>query len=77
MEKVSIVVPVYNAEQFVKPCVESIINQTYQNIEILLVNDGSKDASGSICDGYAEKDSRIKVFHRENSGAWKSRFPYD
>lgn len=73
MEKVSIVVPIYNAEQFLEPCVESILSQTYQNIEILLVNDGSKDSSGKLCDSYAQKDSRVKVLHRENSGVSATR----
>lgn len=73
MEKVSIVVPIYNAEQFLASCVDSILNQTYPNIEILLVNDGSKDTSGTICDNYAKQDSRVKVFHRENSGVSATR----
>ena len=66
--KVSIITPVYNMEAFLPRCVESLTNQTYQNIEILLVDDGSKDRSGTICDEYALKDNRIKVFHQDNKG---------
>ena len=72
--KISIIVPVYNAEQYLNKCVESLRNQTYQNLEILLVNDGSKDASGKLCDAYAKEDARIKAVHKENGGlisAWK------
>lgn len=67
-ELVSIIVPVYNVEKYIHRCVDSIIKQTYCNIEIILVDDGSKDNSGSICDDYAERDSRIKVIHKENGG---------
>ena len=65
---VSIIVPVYNAETYLEQCIESITGQTYENIELLLVNDGSKDQSGSICDAFAKKDPRIKVIHQENQG---------
>ena len=58
---VSIIVPVYNVEKYLKKCVDSIINQTYKNLEIVLVDDGSTDNSGMICDEYAKKDSRIKI----------------
>ena len=64
--KVSVIVPVYNAEQYLKRCVDSLIAQTYTNLEIILVDDGSKDASGSICDEYERKSDNIKVFHKEN-----------
>lgn len=72
---ISVIVPVYNAEKYLNKCVESLINQTYKDIEIVLVNDGSKDNSGSLCDEYAKNDSRIKVVHKENGGlvsAWKA-----
>jgi len=74
MEKlVSIIVPVYNTETFLDECIESIQNQTYSNIEIILVDDGSTDQSGSICDRYAEKDARIHVIHKENGGNTSAR----
>lgn len=75
--KVSIIVPVYNKEQYLPKFIESVINQTYTNLEIILSDDGSKDRSGSICDEYAQKDNRIKVIHKENGGpssAWKAGF---
>ena len=71
--KVSIVIPVYNVKQYLDECVNSAINQTYQNIEILLVDDGSTDGSGELCDAYQEKDARIKVFHKENGGLSDAR----
>ncbi len=70
---VSIVVPVYNSEKFLFECVQSIVRQSYQNIEIILVDDGSIDKSGIICDRLAIKDNRIKVIHQENSGAGAAR----
>ncbi len=70
---ISIVIPVYNAEKYLSRCVESIIDQTYKNLEIILVDDGSLDNSGGICDDYAEKDNRIKVIHTENNGAGLAR----
>jgi glycosyltransferase involved in cell wall biosynthesis len=68
MDKISIIIPVYNVEPYIRKCLDSVISQTYANIEILLINDGSTDCSGKICDEYAEKDSRIRVFHKENGG---------
>lgn len=68
MNKVSIIVPVYNAELYLSGCVESLLNQTYKNIEIILVNDGSTDTCPKICDEYAAKDSRVKVIHKKNGG---------
>lgn len=63
--KISIVVPVYKVEQFIDKCVGSLINQTYKNIEIILVDDGSPDNCPQICDSYANKDPRIKVVHKK------------
>lgn len=71
--KISIIVPVYNVEKYLKRCIESIINQTYKNLEIILVDDGSTDNCPAICDEYARKDKRIKVIHKENGGASSSR----
>lgn len=73
MNKISIIVPVYNAEKYLKQCVESLMDQTYKNLEILLINDGSKDNSLAICKKYAEVDSRIKVFDKQNSGVSATR----
>ena len=64
----SIIVPVYNVEKYLKRCIESLCNQTYENIEIILVDDGSTDSSGMICDQYKKKDRRVKVIHKLNSG---------
>ena len=72
-EKISIIIPVYNVYKYIRECIESLINQTYSNIEIILVDDGSNDNSGKICDDYAKKDKRIKVIHKENSGVSNSR----
>lgn len=68
MELVSIVVPVYNVEHYLQECILSLLGQTYKNIEVILVDDGSTDSSGNICDLFAEKDSRIKVIHKRNAG---------
>lgn len=71
--KVSIIVPVYNAEKTIGRCIDSILNQEYEDFELLLMDDGSKDASGSVCDEYAEKDERVRVIHKENSGVSATR----
>ncbi|MBP5455845.1 MAG: glycosyltransferase family 2 protein [Paludibacteraceae bacterium] len=71
--KVSIVVPVYKSEKTIHRCVDSILNQTYDNFELLLVDDGSPDKSGRICDEYALADTRVKVFHKENGGVSSAR----
>ena len=68
MDKISLIVPVYNGDSCIGKCFDSIVNQTYKNIEILLINDGSIDNAGKICDEYAGKDNRIKVFHKNNGG---------
>ena len=70
---VSIIVPVYNAEACLRRCVESVLNQEYADFELLLADDGSRDGSGRICDEYAAADSRVRVFHKENSGVSDSR----
>lgn len=72
--KISIIVPVYNTEKYLKRCVDTLTGQTYDNLEILLVDDGSKDGSGKLCDDLALRDERIRVIHKENGGlvsAWK------
>lgn len=73
MDIVSIVVPVYNVEKFLKECLDSICTQTYTNLEIILIDDGSTDSSGKICDDYAKLDKRIKIFHNKNYGVSYSR----
>ncbi len=73
MDLISIVVPVYNVEKYLKKCIDSIINQTYKNLEIILVDDGSPDNCGKICDDYAEIDNRIKVIHKKNGGLSDAR----
>ena len=65
MPQISIIVPVYNVEKYLHQCVDSILSQTYQNIEILLIDDASADRCGTICDAYADKDVRIRVFHNK------------
>lgn len=70
---ISVIVPVYNTESFLPASIESILSQTYQDIELLLIDDGSTDRSGAICDEYAAKDSRVRVFHKENGGVSSAR----
>ncbi len=70
---ISVVVPIYNVEKYLNRCIDSILSQEYENIEIILVNDGSTDNSGKICDDYIKKDSRIKVIHKENGGLSDAR----
>lgn len=72
-ELVSIIVPIYNVEKYLKKCIESIINQTYKNIEIILVDDGSPDKCGEICEEYSKKDNRIVVIHKQNGGLSDAR----
>lgn len=71
--KVSVIVPVYKAEKYLRKCVDSILAQTFRDFEVLLVDDGSPDGSGAICDEYAEKDPRVRVFHKENGGQSSAR----
>lgn len=73
MKMVSVVIPIYNVEAYLDACVNSVINQSYQNIEIILVDDGSTDSSPQMCDSYAKKDSRIKVIHQPNAGLSMAR----
>ncbi len=74
MEKLlSVIVPVYNAEKWLNRCIDSILGQSYKNFELILINDGSRDASGEICDDYAKKDKRITVIHKSNAGVSEAR----
>ena len=70
---ISIIIPIYNVENFLPPCIDSVLLQTYENIEIILVDDGSSDNSRNICDAYSLKDNRIKVIHKENGGLSDAR----
>lgn len=72
-QKISVIVPVYKAEKFIHRCVESILSQMYDNIELILVDDGSPDKSGALCDEYALKDDRVRVIHQVNSGVAVAR----
>ena len=73
MDLVSIIVPVYNVEKYLKECIDSIVHQTYKNTEIILVDDGSKDSSGIICDNFQKENTNIKVYHKNNSGVSDTR----
>lgn len=70
---ISLIVPIYNVEKYLDKCIDTIINQTYSNIEIILVDDGSTDASGEICDKWKKKDNRITVIHKLNGGLSSAR----
>ena len=70
---ISIIVPIYQVELYLEKCIDSIINQTYKNLEIILIDDGSPDRCGAICDEYAGKDSRIRVIHQKNGGLSAAR----
>lgn len=71
--KISVIVPVYNVEKYLCSCIDSILAQTFTDFELLLIDDGSRDKSGEICDEYANKDCRVKVFHKENGGVSSAR----
>lgn len=73
MDKISIIVPVFQAEKYINRCVDSILSQTYRNLELILIDDGSNDKSGSICDMYEKKDERVKVIHKKNAGVAAAR----
>ena len=71
--KISIIIPVYNVEPYLRQCLDSVVNQTYQNLEIIIIDDGSPDNCGAICDEYAKKDGRVTVIHKENGGLSAAR----
>ena len=71
--RISVIIPVYNTEQYLNRCIDSILTQSFNDFELLLIDDGSTDGSGAICDLYAEKDSRVRVFHKENGGVSSAR----
>ena len=71
--KVSFIIPAYNIEDYIGKCLDSILNQTWQDFEIIVVNDGSKDKTGEVLDSYATKDNRIKILHKENEGVSAAR----
>ena len=73
MQKISVIVPVYKVEKYIHRCVDSILGQTYADFELILVDDGSPDNCGAICDEYAAKDSRVVVIHQENGGLSAAR----
>ena len=70
---ISVIIPVYNVEKYLEECLDSVLRQSYQDFEVLLIDDGSKDGSGKICDAYASKDSRFSVIHKENGGVSSAR----
>ena len=72
-EMISVIIPVYNSEKYLHKCIDSVLSQSYTNFEVILVNDGSTDSSGMICDEYAEKDERVRVFHKDNGGVSTAR----
>ena len=72
-ELVSVIVPIYNVEEYLNQCVQSIRQQSYHNLEIILIDDGSPDKCGEMCDGYANEDSRVKVIHKQNGGLSDAR----
>ena len=70
---ISVIIPVYKVELYLRECIDSVLAQTYQNLEVILVDDGSPDQCGSICEQYAEKDNRVCVIHKENGGLSDAR----
>ena len=70
---ISVIVPVYNIKEYLPRCVSSILNQTYQKLEVILVDDGSTDGTGELCNQLAEQDARIRVFHKTNGGSSSAR----
>ena len=73
LPKISVIIPVYKVEEYINRCIKSVVNQTYNNLEIILVDDGSPDNCPAICDKWADKDSRIKVIHKNNGGLSDAR----
>lgn len=73
MKKLSVIIPVYNVEKYLSRCLESVVSQTFKDLQIILVDDGSRDASGQMCDAWAERDDRIMVIHKENGGLSSAR----
>ncbi len=73
MAKLSVIIPVYNVEKYLKECIDSVLNQSYKDIEIILIDDGSTDSSGTICDYYAQRDTRVRVLHKKNEGLVRAR----
>jgi glycosyltransferase involved in cell wall biosynthesis len=70
---ITVIIPVYNVETYLRKCIDSVVNQTYKNLQIIIVDDGSTDLSGAICDEYAKKDNRIVVMHKDNGGLSSAR----
>lgn len=73
MPKISIIIPIYNSEKFLNKCIDSVLVQSEKDFELLLIDDGSTDKSGSVCDEYAKKDNRIRVIHKTNAGTASAR----
>ncbi len=73
MPEISVIVPVYNCEKYLEKCINSILSQTFDDLELILINDGSSDNSGKICDEFKEKDSRVKIVHQKNMGVSVAR----
>ena len=73
MPEISVIVPVYRAQEFLSKCTASILSQTFQDLELLLIDDGSPDTSGQLCDQIAQSDPRVRVFHKENGGVSSAR----
>ena len=73
MDTISVIIPVYNVEPYIRQCLDSVVHQTYKNLEIIIVDDGSPDNCGAICDEYAANDERIQVIHKENGGLASAR----
>ena len=73
MPAISVIIPVYNVEKYLRECLDSVLSQTFSDFELILIDDGSPDSSGAICDEYAERDARVRVFHQANAGQAAAR----